>query len=451
VDDKLALIGDDVMVPLVPGGFTRYLNFDYAASAPCLATVWDAVQKLLPWYSSVHRGAGYKSQICTALYEKAREDVRSFVGAQPEDCVIFTRNTTDALNLLAHALPPAARVVTWASEHHANLLPWQQVYTHVLPIPATPADALSDLEFVLRHYQIDLVAVTGASNVTGELWPIREIAALTRHYHAKTVLDAAQLAPHRAIEQTSWDIDFVAISGHKLYAPFGAGAMIGRRAACDWLETGAPMLRGGGAVDYVQVDEVLWTALPDRQEAGSPNVVGAVALGVACRTLQAAGLAALEFDERALRIRLEERLAKVPGLHLLRMWPLGASRIGVVCWVHDKVPYATQAAVLSAEHGAGVRHGCLCAHPLVTTLLNVDPITARALGAIKASGQGQIPGVVRASIGLGTTEADVDALVHAVEAVCAGQITWTYQSSADGTQCWPINDPREMISDVAQL
>jgi selenocysteine lyase/cysteine desulfurase len=448
VTEQLALIGDDVAVPLVTGGTARYLNFDYAASAPCLTTVWDAVGKLLPWYSSVHRGAGYKSQICTELYEKAREHVRRFVGAPPGDCVVFTRNTTDALNLLAHALPAGARVVTWASEHHANLLPWQRVHAHVLPIPATPADALTDLERTLRHYQVDLVAVTGASNVTGEIWPVREIADLSRHYGARVVLDAAQLAPHRAIDMTRWGIDFVAISGHKLYAPWGSGALVGY---APWLATGIPMLAGGGAVDYVHLDEVAWAALPDRQEAGSPNVIGAVALGVACETLQSADAAAREVTERGMHIRLEERLAAIPGLRMHRMWPGEHARIGVCCWTCPAVPYAVQAAVLSAEHGAGVRHGCLCAHPLVAELLGIDPVTARGLGAARARGAQWIPGVVRASIGLGTTADDVAALGDAVEAVCSGKIVWTYTASADGQHCWPDPDPRPRITSVHEL
>lgn len=444
MNDQLALIGDDTRVPLVTGKYLRYLNFDYAAGTPCLAAVWIAVQKLLPWYSSVHRGAGYKSQVCTELYEKARVHVRNFAGAAPDTCVIFTRNTTDALNLLAHSLPAGARVVSWASDHHAPLLSMQRAHHHVLPIPAHPADALADLAHVLRHYQVDLVAITAASNVTGEIWPYREIAAMCRAVGTKTVLDAAQMAPHRQLDMEQWGIDFVAFSGGKLYAPFGCGALVGYAM---WLETGAPMLRGGGAVDYVHLDEVFWTSLPDRQEAGSPNLIGAVALGEACRILTHAGMARLEVTETQLHRRLEARLAKVDGLTLHRMWPAGeVSRLGVSCWTAQQVGYAKFATVLSAEWAAGVRHGCLCAHPLVTKLLGIDDITARTLGAAKAAGDQRLPGVVRGSIGLGTTGEDVDALVAAVEAICAGEIEWTYELSADHTQCRPDPDPRTAMA-----
>jgi selenocysteine lyase/cysteine desulfurase len=129
------------------------------------------------------------------------------------------------------------------------------------------------------------------------------------------------------------------------------------------------------------------------------------------------------------------------------MWPAGeVSRLGVSCWTAQQVGYAKFATVLSAEWAAGVRHGCLCAHPLVTKLLGIDDITARALGAAKAAGDQRIPGVVRGSIGLGTTGEDVDALAAAVEAICAGEIEWTYEISADQTQCWPDPDPRTTMA-----
>ena len=267
------------------GGVRRYINLDHAASAPCLVMVKQAVDALLPWYSSVHRGAGFKSRLATEAYDGARVAVRSFVQARSDDCVLFTRNTTDAINLLASALPVGAAVVAFASEHHANLLPWRRRDVTFLPVPHSPEEALEKLDQVLRWIRADtrLVAVTGASNVTGEIWPYAEIARLAHRHGERVFLDAAQPAPHHPIDMTGSEIDYVAISGHKLYAPFGAGALVGRS---DWLRSGEPFLAGGGAVDYVRVDDVLWAELPDRQEAGSPNVLGAVALGVACRTLR---------------------------------------------------------------------------------------------------------------------------------------------------------------------
>ena len=183
----LALVGSELRVPVVSGGSRRYVNLDYAASAPCLVSVKQAVDELLPWYSSVHRGTGYKSQLATEAYEGARQAVRSFVGARADDAVIVTRNTTDGLNLLAAALPPRTEVLVFAAEHHANLLPWRRRDATFLAIPASPEEALHRLDQALSAGASGprLVAVTGASNVTGEIWPYAEIAALAHRHGAR--------------------------------------------------------------------------------------------------------------------------------------------------------------------------------------------------------------------------------------------------------------------------
>jgi selenocysteine lyase/cysteine desulfurase len=439
---SLSLIGQDLMVPLVTGGTAREINLDYAASAPCLPAVADAVTELLPWYASVHRGAGWKSRLCTRAYEAARDVVRVFAGARPDDCVIFTRHATEGINLLAASLPPGTRVVCWASEHHANLLPWRRHDLTVLPIPADPQDALADLERHLqRSPQVGVVAVTGASNVTGELWPVSEISELAHRYGARLLLDAAQLAPHCPLDMTMLGADWVVFSGHKLYAPFGAGCLIG---CSDWLSNAEPWLRGGGTVLYVHPDEVAWAALPDRQEGGSPNVVGAVALGVACRELDAPQRAIAMAREMRLIELAEALLAEVPGVHVLRCWPENCPRIGVLTFVVDAVPYARLAAVLSAEYGIATRHGCFCAHPLMAHLLHVDDATARVFGASRRVQAGlPIPGAVRVSVGLGTTEADIVDMALAVGRIVRDGPAWDYQGTLDGTECWPVPDPRE--------
>lgn len=438
----LALVGADVRVPLVTGGCRRFVNLDYAASAPCLTAVRDAVDALLPWYSSVHRGTGYKSQLCTAAYEGAREAVHSFVGAHSDDVVVFTRNTTDAVNLLAAALPADASVFVFAGEHHANLLPWRRRQVICLPVPATPEQALASLQRALAAATGEhlLVTVTGASNVTGEIWPYAEIARLAHRYGARVMVDAAQLAPHRLIDMAADGIDYLALSGHKLYAPFGAGALIGRP---DWLAAGEPFLAGGGAVRYVGLDAVLWADLPDRQEAGSPNVVGATALGVACRTLQSVDREVLAAEEAELLAFARGRLAAIPGVEQYRMWSAEHPCIGVLPFNLRSVPYAQLAAVLSAEYGVGVRHGCFCAHPLMVSLLGIDPEYDADIYHRRSRGDTvDMPGAVRLSMGLGTTRADVDALVEAVERIATDGPGWTYRSAPDGTHCWPDPDPR---------
>ncbi|MGH4016218.1 MAG: aminotransferase class V-fold PLP-dependent enzyme [Pseudonocardiaceae bacterium] len=438
----LALVGAELEVPLVTGGWRRYVNLDYAASAPCLVSVQRAVDALLPWYSSVHRGAGYKSQLATEAYEGARAAVRSFVGARPSDTVVFTRNTTDAINLLAAALPPEAEVLTFASEHHANLLPWRRHRVTYLPVPASPAEALERLDRALAAASGEprLVAVTGASNVTGEIWPYPQITRLAHEHDARVLLDAAQLAPHHPIDMTSEDIDYLAISGHKLYAPLGAGALVGRP---DWLTAREPFLAGGGAVRYVAVDGVLWADLPDRQEAGSPNVLGAVALGVACRTLQATGMHQRAAAEADLLDLARTGLAAIPGIQQYRLWAPDHPRVPVLPFTLRTVTYAQLAAVLSAEYGIGVRHGCFCAHPLMMALLRISPAHRAHLYHDLSRGQpAEVPGAVRASIGLGTTSADIAHLIDALDTIATAGPRWSYRCTPDGTDCQPDPDPR---------
>jgi selenocysteine lyase/cysteine desulfurase len=436
------LVGDELTVPLVDGGEIRYVNLDYAASAPCLVSVKRAVDELLPWYSSVHRGAGYKSQLTTDAYEGARDAVRDFVGGRADDVVVFTRNTTDAVNLLGSALPPGAQVITFAAEHHANLLPWRRGDFTMLPVPASPAEALGRLDAALRRGGTGarLVAVTGASNVTGEIWPYAEMARIAHRHGARLMLDAAQLAPHRRIDMAAEGVDYLAFSGHKLYAPFGAGALVGRG---DWLAAGEPFLAGGGAVRYVGADTVLWNDLPDRQEAGSPNVIGAVALAVACRTLQAADRDGLEALQTRLVDRMRAGLLAVPGIEIFQLWGDAHPRIGVLPFALRGVPYARLAAILSAEFGIGVRHGCFCAHPLMTALLSIDAAgEARIRDSLARGLPAAIPGAVRASTGIGTTAEDCDRLVTAIAEIAANGARWTYTLSGDGADCHPDPDPR---------
>lgn len=437
----LRLVGESTSVPLVTGGSTVYRNLDYAASTPALVAVAEAVDELLPYYSSVHRGAGFKSQLSTAAYEGARRSLHGFFGARDDDCVVFVRNTTDAMNLLAEALPDGSSVVAFASEHHANLLPWRKAGSvHYLPCPGSSGEALETLEAHLRSTRTDLVAVTGISNVTGEIWPVEEITALAHSRGARVVLDAAQLAPHLPVSVRDSGVDYLAASGHKLYAPYGAGLLIGRR---DWLERGAPYMRGGGAVDFVTTDEVLWAALPDRQEAGSPNVVGAVALGVAAQTLQAQGMDRIAQQERELGDYARRRLGEVAGVEMYRLWPEDADRIGLITFNVKGLEHSLLAAVLSAEHGIGVRHGCFCAHPLMLSLLRVSDVEANAVrDDLRQGRRARIPGAVRLSLGLGSSAEDVDALAGALTSVVSDGPRWTYAPNVVTGDFLPEPDPR---------
>jgi selenocysteine lyase/cysteine desulfurase len=457
--DLRALVGEDVEVPLVTGGARRYVNLDYAASAPALRTVAEGVAATLPWYASVHRGAGFKSRISTELYERAREAVRTFVGGRPDDAVVITRNTTDAITLLARALPERAPVLVFAVEHHANLLPGRHGTRNgrvrYLPVPAGPQERVAILDAALREERAGgtapdgseragsgplLVATTGASNVTGEVWPLRAISDTAHAHGARFMVDAAQLAPHLPVDMTADAIDYLALSGHKLYAPYGAGALVGRR---DWLEATEPFLWGGGAVRFVTLDEVLWAPLPDRQEAGSPNVIGAVAIGIACETLGAIGMDHVAAEELAFHARARERLEAIPGLDLYRTWSFDLPHIGLLTFNLDGYDHSHLAAILSAEHGIGVRHGCFCAHPLLLHLLHIDEAAASAIrDDLRAGGHPAMPGAVRMSFGLGTTEADIDMAGDALERIAAEGPRWAYRQSQMTGEWEPHPDPR---------
>ncbi|MEU6723358.1 aminotransferase class V-fold PLP-dependent enzyme [Nonomuraea wenchangensis] len=398
-----AVVGADLEVPVKGGRLVRYANLDYAASAPCLEPVSAAVTAALPAYSSVHRGAGYASQLTTARYEQARHTVRAFVGARPSDAVIFTRNTTDATNLLARCLPAGTTVVVFDTEHHASLLPWGDAVR--LAPPAFPGEAVRAADEALAA--IDgpkLLVVTAASNVTGELWPIAALAHIAHRHGARILVDAAQFVPHRRLNLTALDLDYVAFSGHKLYAPFGAGALVGRG---DWLAGGEPYLKGGGAVRAVG-EEAEWHEDPEpRHEAGTPNVLGAIALAAACDALSATGWTALVREEERLLARLRAGLAAIEGVRELALWGEDHPRVGIVSFTVDGHTAREVAEALSGEYGIGVRDGKFCAHPFVRHLL----------GTADGGCEDGTASAVRASIGIGTTQEHVDRLIEALRAI----------------------------------
>jgi selenocysteine lyase/cysteine desulfurase len=425
-------VGAHALVPCLDGSQRPYRDLDSAASTPALQAVADQVSEFLPWYSSVHRGAGFKSRRATAAYESAREEVRRFAGRPPEgdDVVVLVRNTTEAINHLAYRLrlDHGDVVATTVVEHHANLLPWGRI-ARPRWVECGP-DGTFDVDDVVKvlddGQRPALMALTAASNVTGWLPPVHEICAEAHERGIPVLVDAAQLAPHRPLPAGVDGPDFLAFSGHKLYAPFGAGALIGPRRV---FETGDPFLAGGGAVDLVDLDEVIWTEPPEREEAGSPNVVGAVAFAAALTQLGRIGWDAVRAHEAALAARLHIGLRAIEGVHVLGPEPeagdaghAGHDQLAVAAFNVAGVHHALVAARLSAEFGIGVRHGCFCAHPYLLRLLRVGPEgVARAREAVRRGDRSAIPGAVRASCGLGTTNEDVDALLSALRRLVAGE------------------------------
>jgi selenocysteine lyase/cysteine desulfurase len=416
----IRLVGDGVSVPCVDGTERAYVALDSAASTAALPVVADRVSAFLPWYSSVHRGAGYKSRVATEAYEHAREAALAFTGrSSRHDVAIICRNTTEAINHLAYRLRLATDdvVLTTVVEHHANLLPWGRVARR--RYVECDQDGTFDVDRVATALDASprpkLVAMTGASNVTGWLPPLKEIIGIAHERGVPVLIDAAQLAAHQPLPL---DADYLAWSGHKMYAPFGAGILLGPAATFAY---GDPFLAGGGAVELVDLEEVVWTDPPEREEAGSPNVIGAVALHAAMSELCSLGWPAIMAHEIALATRLRTGLARITGVRVLGP-SLDVPTLALASFVVEGVPHALVAARLSAEFGIGVRHGCFCAHPYLLRLLRLTPAEiAEYRAAVLQGNRQQMPGAVRASACLSTTPDEIDALVEAVAVIAGGE------------------------------
>ena len=413
------LVGDGMLVPCIDGHERPYVALDTAASAGVLESVLRRVEEFLPWYSAVHRGSGYKSQLSTDAFENARRAALSFAGREGrDDTAIICRNTTEALNHLAHSLrlSPGDVVVTSVAEHHSNLLPWSRVatrrYVECRPDGTfTAADVIAELD---RSPKPRLLTITGASNITGWLPPIDEIVDASHSRGIPVAVDGAQLAPHRPLPA---EADYVAWSGHKMYAPFGAGVLIGPR------ETFAdrdPFLVGGGTVNLVELDDVVWNEPPEREEAGSPNVVGAVALHAAIDCLTEMGWPAIIAHDRHIGQLLRDGLASIPGVRLLGP-DLRTDTLPAATFTVEGLSHGLVAARLSAEDGIGVRHGCFCAHPYMLRLLGLaEDEVVDFRNEMRRGDRTRMPGAVRASAGVNTTEADISRLIAAVSRIVGG-------------------------------
>src|SRR5882762_9171489 len=457
--------GVDLPVPVAGGGTVTGINFDNAASTPPLKRVRDAVTGFAEVYSSVHRGTGYKSRLATEAYEQARELVAHFLGVDDgSQVVIFVKGTTDALNRIAaeQARLDGRAVLVTEMEHHADLLPWRHRSGHVMV--GLSDDGHIDLDAIEHALKagggkIGLVAVCGASNVTGFVSPIYEVAELAHRYGALVSIDAAQLAPHHRIDirpaSDPGHLDFVSLSGHKMYAPYGAGVLVAPR---DFF-AGAPEVMGGGAISIVTWDDTVWADLPDREEAGSPNVIGAVALGVAIQTLLELGFDEMLEHETRLGSRLLRGLVAIPGVNVLGGAgpPNEPERLGLASFVIDGVHHGLAAAALSHEWGIAVRHGCFCANPYVFHLLHMSKDDVVAVeGEVAADRRTALPGAVRASLAPYNDQAEVDRFADAVTHVARGELKASYEQADDGTFAptggWPaIANPLRSLLTPASL
>ena len=452
------MIGVDHMVPTLSGRMVPYVNLDNAATTPPMRAALGALEATLPHYGSVHRGSGYNARCSTAAYEAARTVIGDFVGADRRlDTVVFTKNTTEGINKLARSLPVADGhvVLTTVLEHHSNDLPWRAraATEHVAARPDGTLD-LDHLDHLLCRYggRVAMLAVSGASNVTGVTTPIHDVAARVHAAGGRILVDAAQLAAHRPIDMRPHGdpghLDFVVLSAHKLYAPFGSGTIIGARDGFG----SAPDHCGGGTVDAVTLDEVVWTDLPHREEAGTPNLLGAVAFAAAAAGLAELGWESIIAHERDLLERILTGLSRIPGVHVYGPNdPLAT--IGVVPFTIDGLAPGLVAAILGYEHGIAVRSGCFCAHPYIAHLLGMDGAAARQVAErVRRGDRHDLPGLVRVSLGFYNDAHDVDRLLDAIDSIVRADISGTYRIDELGEYRPTVSSatPAELVDAISR-
>lgn len=410
--------GIDLTVKLGDGAHVTPICFDNAATTPPFKCVDREIFKYMQMYGSIGRGKGPKSEYSTRVYEKCREYVKEYFNLKNDDryTVIFTKNTTEGINLISSTLLNSKddKVLITRMEHHANDLPWRYnanvIYVDVDNQGKLKVDDIEE-QLIKNKGEIKFISVTGASNVTGYVNPICQIAKLAHKYGAKIIIDAAQLAPHREINMrgTGNDdyIDFLALSAHKMYAPYGAGVVIGLK---EDLEDREPFLKGGGAVDLVFDYDIYWSELPSRFEAGTPNYLGVVALYTAMNKLKEIGFDKIQEHEEFLKNRLIQGLRDIDRVVLYGDCDY-KERLGVVTFNVNGMSFDSVADRLSSIRGISVRQGAFCSHTYVRRLLGIDDLKAQELfnKGYKA------PGMIRASLGLYNTSEEVDEFLNTME------------------------------------
>jgi len=347
----------------------RLVFLDSAASSQKPRVVIEAMADVYRHsYANVHRGIYSLAEEATVAYEGARERVARFINAPETAEVIWVRNATEALNLVAYAWGEANigagdRVVVTEMEHHANFVPWQQLAkrqgAELVVVPVTDGGELdlTALAEVLDQGDVKVVACTMMSNVLGTLPPMQEIINMAREAGALTVVDAAQAAPHLPLDVQALGADFVAFSGHKMCGP-GVGVLWGRR---EILEAMPPFLYGGDMIRRVEKERSLWNELPYKFEAGTPPIAEVVGLGAAVDFLTEIGLEKIHAHEQAVVAYALERVTEVPGLHVLG--PAAERRGGVLSFWMDAAHPHDIASILD-EEGVCIRAGHHCAQPL---------------------------------------------------------------------------------------
>lgn len=382
----------------------QLVYLDNAATTQKPQVVIDAITEAYShWNANVHRGVHHLSQVATQKHEEARQKVAQLIHAQSSEEIIFTKGTTDSLNMLARSFGDAMlhegdEIIVSQLEHHSNIVPWQMLCERkkaTLKVIPLHEDLSLDIEAfkALLSDKTRLVSVAHVSNVLGIVNPVEEIIRLAHAKGVPVCVDGAQSVPHLAIDVQQLDCDFLVFSAHKMYGPTGLGILYGKK---EWLDQLPPAEGGGEMIEHVSFEKTTYNVLPYKFEAGTPNYVGSHAFGKAIDYVQEIGLEQIAEHEHELAKYLEAQLALLPNL---RVYAAGLPKAGAVSfnvYREDGVLiHPFDVGVLLDRQGVAVRTGHHCAEPLIDYL--------------------QVPGTVRASVGLYNTPEDIDAFIAALK------------------------------------
>ncbi len=413
------VVGVDRRIPILNGELVTAINFDNAATTPPFISVMSEINEFVSWYSSVHRGMGYKSTVSSDIYENGRALIKKFVGADDhKDTLIYTKTTTEAINIFANAFwyeHRKAMILSTEMEHLANDLPWRYKFAmDYVKIDQVGRLDLVDLEKKLIQYKgkVKLVSVTGASNVTGYINPIYDIAKLAHSYGAEILVDGAQLVPHRAVDMKPHEreehIDYLVFSAHKMYAPFGIGVLIGKSRT---FKKNTPYLKGGGAVELVTDTFVDWDAAPYKDEAGTPNVIGVAALLKAITTLNKLDMQRVHIYEQEVINYIIDGLRAVKNIKLFGCPKKQGDKVSIISFILPNIEHRMIAKILSYEFGIAVRSGLFCAHPYVQKLLG---LSSEEIQYYRENDNVPFPGIVRVSLGVYNNYEEADVFLRSV-------------------------------------
>ncbi len=421
-------IGRDTVYPTVDGGRSPRIYLDSAASTLMMGPAYEVGHEFLEHYASTHSDLHYAARGASQAFEWAHEKVLEFVDASPENyCSFFAGSgATAGFNRMAASLsrarPERDVVLVSEMEHHSNDLPHRHHTSQVVHVPCLGeferygALDMDKLQAIVDEYgdRINYIAVTGASNVSGAITPLADVARIVHAVGAYLLVDASQMIAHAPVSMDDADIDVLVFSGHKIYAPGSPGAVIAKN---DLLNAIKPAELGGGMVDDVYIAEYMPTAtLPDREEAGTPNIVGAITLGAVLNLLTRVGMDKVREKEIGLIDYAWQEMSKIDGVTLYGPDPGEIPRTGTMTFNIKGFDHGLTAAALNDYHNIQVRNGCFCAHPYVRELLkrelwemDIDPDAPNAEADVERK-----RGMARASLGLYTTQADLEALVAAI-------------------------------------